>query len=288
MTTERQPVSKTFLSQGLKLHYLDWGNEAAPPLILVHGVHDHAHSWDWVARALCDKWHVYALDLRGHGDSEWSPDGAYITPYHLLDFSELVDTLGHEQVTVVAHSFGGNPTARYAALYPQRVRKLVLVDAMGPTAPVIAHWEQLGAVKRTRDWLEKQHEVATRAPRRLASLDDAIARMAKANKHLTEEQARHLATHGVRKHDDGYSWKYDPRSGTFVPEDFAVDLALYWREITAPTLICWGPESWTSNPATDGRAAHFRNHRNLAFEGAGHWIHHDQLDAFVAALNDFL
>ena len=76
--------------------------------------------------------------------------------------------------------------------------------------------------------------------------------------------------------------------GNFAPEDFAVHLVEYWREITADTLICWGNESWTSNPATDGSSAHFRNHRDLTFEKAGHWLHHDQLDIFLAALKEFL
>lgn len=286
--TNIEPTSKFFHSQGLKLHYLDWGNETAPTLIFVHGMQDHARSWDWCARALRHKWHVIAFDLRGHGDSDWSPDGAYLSPYHLLDFADLVDALGVEQASIVAHSFGGNPTARFAALYPQRVRNLVLVDAMGPTGPVIARWDEIGPIGRTRDWLEKKRKVATGTPRRLATVDDAVERMRKANKALSEEQARHLATHGVRRFDDGYSWKYDPLFGTFLPEDFAVDLAHFWREITAPTLICWGPQSWTTNPATDGRSLHFPDHKNETFENAGHWIHHDQLDAFVAALNDFL
>lgn len=288
MTIDIEPVSKTFVSQGLRLHYLDWGNDGAPLLIFLHGMHDHARSWDQVALALRGKWHVIAFDLRGHGDSEWSPDGAYHSPYHLLDFADLVDTLGEQQVSIVAHSYGGNPATRYAALYPQRVRQLVLVDAMGPTGPVVARWKEQGTIKRTREWLEKRRETAAKAPRRLASTDEATARMAKANKHLSADMARHLATHGVRKHDDGYGWKYDPVFGNFLPEDFAIDLAEFWCEITAPTLICWGTEGWTTNPATDGRSVHFRNHRNLTFEKAGHWIHHDQTEEFVAALNTFL
>lgn len=283
-----EPVSKAYVSQGLKLHYLDWGNAGAPLLLLVHGMRDHARSWDWVARELRHDWHIIAPDSRGHGDSEWSPDGAYHSPYYLLDLADLVDALGHEQVTIVAHSFGGNPTVRFAALYPQRVRKLVLIDAMGPTAQVIALWDKQGAVERTRKWLEKQREIALEKPKRYAAIEDAIARMAEANKHLSAEQARHLAVHGVRHYADGYGWKYDPRIGTFLPEDFSIDLAEFWREISAPTLICWGSESWTTNPATDGRAAHFRDHRNLTFENAGHWLHHDRLDEFLAALRDFL
>lgn len=288
MTTDIEPVSKTYISQGLKLHYLDWGNASAPPLILVHGTRDHARSWDWVARALRNDWHIIALDLRGHGDSEWSPDGAYLSPYHLLDFTELVDTLGYAQINIVAHSFGGNPTVRFAGLYPQRVRKLVLVDAMGPTPTIIARWNELGTVKRTRDWMEKVRNISTEKSKRFAAIEMAVARMAEANKHLSAEQAHHLAVHGVRRYDDGFGWKYDPKMGNFAPEDFAIHLIEYWREITADTLICWGTRSWTSNPAADGSSAHFRHHRDLTFENAGHWLHHDQLDNFLAALREFL
>jgi pimeloyl-ACP methyl ester carboxylesterase len=287
-TTNFEPISKTFNSQGLKLHYLDWGNEGAPLLLLLHGTRDHARSWDWVARELRHDWHIVALDARGHGDSAWSPDGAYLTPYHLLDLVDFIEVLGQEQITIVAHSFGGNATSRYAGLYPQRVRKLVLVDAMGPTPEVVARWDELGPAKRTTEWLDKQLAVAKQTPRRLATLEEGVTRMAAANKHLSEEQARHLATHGVRQYADGYGWKYDPRTGTFLPEDFAVDLADYWTKITAPTLLCWGNESWTSNPVTDGRAVHFRDHQHATFEKAGHWLHHDQLDLFVAALRAFL
>lgn len=283
-----EPVAKTYTSQGLQLNYLDWGNESAPPLILVHGMWDHARSWDWIARALCDKWRIIAPDLRGHGDSDWSPDGAYHSPYYLLDFADLIDHLGYNEISIVAHSFGGNPTTRFAALYPERVRRLVLIDAMGPTAPVIARWNEQGVIKRSREWLEKRREAETNKQKCFLSVEDGAARLMKTNKLLSREQAMHLATHGVRKHVDGFSWKHDPVVGNFLPEDFCIDLAEFWCAITAPTLICWGNESWTTNPATDGRALHFQNHQNLTFENAGHWLHHDKFDTFVAALNAFL
>jgi pimeloyl-ACP methyl ester carboxylesterase len=69
------PTSNTFISQRLRLHYVDWGNPDAPPLILQHGGRDHCRSWDWVAEELCKDWHVICPDLRGHGDSAWSPEG---------------------------------------------------------------------------------------------------------------------------------------------------------------------------------------------------------------------
>jgi pimeloyl-ACP methyl ester carboxylesterase len=283
-----QPVSRTYSSQSLKLHYLDWGNEGAPLLVLIHGTRDHARSWDWTARALRDDWHVIAPDLRGHGDSQWSPDGAYLAAYQVLDIADLLDTLEHAQVTIVGHSFGGNISARYAAIFPQRMRKLVLVDGLGPSDQVLAAWAERGPVQRTHEWIAKRRETSAQTPRRFATVDEAIARMAAANKHLSREQASHLAVHGVRQHADGYGWKYDPVIGTFLPEDFSVDLTMFYRAITVPTLLCYGPESWTSNPETDGRAALFRNQRTVVFEKAGHWLHHDQLDAFLAALRAFL
>jgi pimeloyl-ACP methyl ester carboxylesterase len=282
------PISRTYQSQGLKLNYVDWGNAGAPLLLLVHGMRDHARSWDWTARALRQRWHIVAPDLRGHGDSEWSRDGAYMHAFHILDMADLIDTLGHEQVTIVGHSFGGNVVGRYASIFPQRVKKLVLVDSLGPSDKVLADWTAQGPIKRTREWLEKRRATAARTPRRLATLEEAVGRMAAANRHLSREQAEHLATHGVRLHSDGYSWKYDPVIGSFLPEDFAVNSKGFWREVTAPTLLCWGTESWTSHPEVDGDGACFREHRTVVFEKAGHWLHHDQLEAFLDALSEFL
>ena len=285
---DAEPVSRTHLSQGLKLHYLDWGNEGAPLLLLLHGMRDHARSWDWTARALRDSWHIVAADMRGHGDSQWSPDGAYLSPFHVLDIADLIDTLGHEQLTMIGHSYGGNVCGRYASIFPQRLRKLVLVDGLGPSPKNLEAWTEAGPVKRTREWVEKRRETAARKPRRFATSEEAVARMAAANSHLSGDQAHHLAVHGVRLYADGYGWKYDPDVWNFLPEDFSVDSTAFWREITAPTLLCWGTESWTTNPELDERTTCFRDQRTVLFGKAGHWLHHDQLDAFLGVLNEFL
>jgi pimeloyl-ACP methyl ester carboxylesterase len=288
-----EPTARVHLSQGLRLNYFDWGNPGAPLLLLVHGVRDHARSWDWVARALRRDWHVVAADLRGHGDSDWSPDGGYVSGYHVLDIANLVDSLltergGEGPLTFIAHSFGGNIVTRYIAAYPDRVRKLVLVEGLGPSPHVIAEWARLGLVQRTRSWIEKRRAIAEGSPRRMATLAEATMRLKTANPRLSDEQAAHLARHGARRYPDGYGWKYDPLVRVFPPEDFSALGPAVWAEIPAPTLLFYGAESWTSNPETDGRAAHIRDRRTLVFEQAGHWVHHDQFDAFMAALGDFL
>ncbi|MYM63689.1 alpha/beta fold hydrolase [Pseudomaricurvus sp. HS19] len=288
MNNTQEPASRYFYSSSLKLHYLDWGNEDAPLLILVHGMHDHARSWDWVARSLCDQWHVVAVDLRGHGDSDWSPDGSYHTAYYLEDFVRLTEALGAEKFNIIAHSLGGNPSARFSGLYPERVKKLVLVDGMGPTRPALEAWDKQGNLNRSRDWLEKRQVAYNKEPRRFDSVDDAVQRMMAVHKNLSEEQARHLTEHGLRQHGNQYGWKYDPRAGLFHPEDFAIHLSEYWREIAAETLLCWGPKSWTTNPAEDGNAKNFKSVTTMKFEESGHWIHHDQTSEFVDSVRFFL
>lgn len=247
---------------------------------------DHARSWDWLAEALAPNWRVVAPDLRGHGDSQWSPDGAYIASYHVLDFARLVASLGSEPVTVVGHSFGGNVAARFTAAFPEKVRKLVMLDGMGPAPKAREEWARRGLVKRTRDFVE-QHEGP---PRRklMASLEEAVAKQKAANPRLSDGMARHIASHGVRREGDGYVWKYDPLVIAYPPEDFAADDRTVWAQVAVPTLIGWGAHSWTSNPAEDGRAALYRDHRMKVFETAGHWIHHDAFDELTAALRDFL
>ena len=286
-TDDFEPTARTYVSQGLTLNYLDWGNEGAPILLLLHGNRDHARSWDWTARALRRDWRVIAADLRGHGDSGWSPGGGYLTSYYVLDIADLVDALGQDQLTIVGHSFGGNVVARYSAMRPDRVRKLALVEGLGPSSATRAEWAKLGPVQRTRDWIEKRRAVA-RPLRTMATIDDAVARMSAANPHLTPAQARHLAVHGVRRNGEGYSWKYDPLVSVFPPEEFSTDNAAIWPQIACPTLLFYGAESWTGNPVTDGRVAHFRDPRAEVFEGAGHWLHHDQFDRFITALHAFL
>jgi pimeloyl-ACP methyl ester carboxylesterase len=284
------PTSHSFVSQRLKLRYVDWGNPGAPPLILLHGGRDHSRSWDWTAEALRTKWHVIAPDLRGHGDSEWSPDGDYGTLANLYDLAQLIHQQGLAPVTIVAHSFGGNIALRYAGTYPENVRKLVAIEGLGPSPRMLADRLAKPPGKRLRDWIEAKRASAGRTPRKYASIDEALQRMKEANAYLSDTQARHLTIHGVSQNEDGtYSWKFDPYMRIFPPFDMAqADIEQLWAAISCPTLLMYGEKSWASNPEKDGRATHFRNARVILFENAGHWLHHDQFDRFMSELDAFL
>ncbi|MFM5906579.1 MAG: alpha/beta fold hydrolase [Novosphingobium sp.] len=284
------PVSNSFISQRLRLHYVDWGNRDAPPLILQHGGRDHCRSWDWVAEDLAKDWHVIAPDLRGHGDSAWSPDGDYSSQAFVYDFAQLVHTLGHDQVTIIGHSLGGNIVTRFTGLYPEKVRKLVNIEGLGLSPQMTAEREALSHAERMRDWIASKRGASGRVPKRYPSIEAAYARMKQENSFLSDEQARHLTIHGASRNEDGtFSWKFDNYLNVGSPLDIAQsELERLWAEITCPMLLLYGADSWASNPERDGRAVHFRNARVIEYEKAGHWLHHDQLERFLGDVKAFL
>ena len=186
------PTSRTFFSQRLRLHYVDWGNAGAPPLILLHGGQDHCRNWDWVAAALRKDWHVIAPDLRGHGDSAWSTDGNYTMAGYIGDLAQLIHQQRLAPVSIVAHSLGGNIALRYTGIYPDSVRRLVAIEGLGPSPRILAERADKTMAQRMADWIAARRALAGRLPRRYASIEEALARMQEQNKHLSPEQARHL------------------------------------------------------------------------------------------------
>jgi pimeloyl-ACP methyl ester carboxylesterase len=284
------PASSYYVSQRLKLHYVDWGNEEAPPLVLVHGGKDHARSWDWVARDLREDWHVIAPDLRGHGDSAWAIGGHYTIHEFTLDLAQLIETLELAPVTLVAHSLGGAVALNYAAVYPERVAKLVAIEGLGPPPQMIEARMKVPAWKRIDEWIQQVRGLSARQPRRYPSIDAAAARMQEENGFLSPEQAHHLTVHGVARNEDGtFSWKFDNYTRAFYPQSWDPDeRKALWSRITCPTLLVRGTESWASDPVEDGRIDAFRDARSVNVDGAGHWVHHDRLDEFLRIVRGFL
>jgi pimeloyl-ACP methyl ester carboxylesterase len=284
------PASHIFISQRLRLHYVEWGPPDAPPLLLVHGGRDHCRSWDWTAEAFMRDWRVIAVDLRGHGDSAWSPDGDYSMLAYVYDLAQLVHQLKLAPVPIVAHSLGGNIALRYAGLYPENVKKIVAIEGLGPSPRMIAERDAAPFRERWRAWIDERRATAGRSPKRYASIEDALARMKAENSYLSDAQARHLTVHGVIQNVDGsYSWKFDNYLRNWPIFDLPqARIDELWAAISCPTLLLYGEKSWASNPEQDGRARHFKHARVVEFEDAGHWLHHDQFERFIAALKAFL
>ncbi|GAB3113103.1 alpha/beta hydrolase [Aestuariicella hydrocarbonica] len=283
-----EPTACQWSSQGLRLNYLDWGNAQAPLLLLLHGNGDHARSWDATAQRLRNHWHVITPDWRGHGDSQWSPDGAYFTSYFVMELADLMEHLNAQAASIVAHSFGGVVALRYAAMFPERVQQLVIVDGHGPSADARQRWAEEGDVARTRNWIEKRRLIAARPTRVLPSLEHAAKRFMQDNKRLSHANAERLAQHAVKAVNGGFAWKRDPLTRVFAPEDFTQETGEVWRHVTAPTLFLYAEDSWKFTPAVRQLEAHFAKAQGFVFESAGHWLHHDQFDQFIGVVTDFL
>jgi pimeloyl-ACP methyl ester carboxylesterase len=284
------PTSHFYVSQRLRLHYADWGNESAPTVVLVHGGRDHARNWDWVARELRHEWHLVAPDLRGHGDSAWAVGGMYAVADFVLDLANLIEALGPEPVVLIGHSLGGAVSLMYTGIYPERVRKLVAIEGLGPPPSMLEKLRGRPPEARMREWIGQMRQLGSRQPKRYPSFEAAAARMREENSFLSGEQAKHLTIHSVNRNEDGtWSWKFDNYVRTFAPYRFDVDdMRALWSRITCPTLLVRGADSWASDPVQDGRITPFADARLVTIPGAGHWVHHDQLGAFVAAVREFL
>ncbi len=290
MTEPLGPTSHVYFSQRLRLHYVDWGNDGAPPLLLVHGGRDHCRNWDWVARALRVRYHILAPDLRGHGDSEWVYGSHYAMVDYVYDIAQLLHQKQLFPITIIGHSLGGSITLQYAGVYPEHVKKVVSIEGLGPPPAMIRQRARHTARQRMRGWIEEGRRSSGRLPRRYPSLGDSVKRMQEANPHLSGEQALHLTIHGTHQNEDGtYSWKFDNYVRGGSPYLFNSEEAeSLWSEITCPVLLVRGGESWASDPERDGRMRVFKQARSITIERAGHWVHHDQLERFLEAVHEFL
>jgi pimeloyl-ACP methyl ester carboxylesterase len=277
------PTDWFYESQGLRLHVTDWGNAAAPPLILLHGGRDHSRSWDLIARALRPHFHVMAPDLRGHGDSEWAKGSSYTLSDHIYDLTPLASA-GRETV-LVGHSFGGMISLAFAGTFPERVSRLVALDGAFLPSPSSSPIDV-----QVAKWIAQLDSISRSKIRRFRDVAEAAERMAAHNKRLTAEQALHLARHAVRPNADGtFSWKYDPCQRAQAPYRLSHDdYTTLWSRIACPVLLLSASESFIPDSAKAGRLRHFKQVEHQILAGAGHWLHHDEPEEVLAALRSFL
>lgn len=278
--------SRFFKSQGLRLHYSDWGNDDAPLMLLVHGGRDHGRSWDLIARSLQPHFHVLAPDLRGHGDSDWTKGGSYSLTEYVYDLSRLVRSTAADQVTLVGHSMGGMVGLIYAGTFPDQVSALVVLDGV----TVLPSAKKAPAHERITKWVGQLDKLEEREPRSYRTIEEAAAQMRARNTRLSPELAQHLAEFGVRRNNEGtYSWKFDPYQRVMAPHRLSPDdhVAL-WSRIACPTLLLHAEESFLKSSETAGLANYFQNARSETISAAGHWLHHEKPDEVLGSIRTFL
>ena len=224
------PQDRDVTVNGLKLHYVDWGNEGRTPLICLHGHTGHSRIWDDFARAMQPHFHVLAVDQRGHGDSQWAPP--YTRDAFVQDLTAFIDHFGFQRVSLCGLSMGGWNSLLYAQQHGERVEKVVLVD-IGPESD--------------RE-VVRQFRTASPSPETFDSLDQAVQHLRSNNPWADLAHLQEDAHHSTRLQEDGkLIWKRDPKLRGGTTEDDAPEfVARYWKaveEISCPILLVRGTES---------------------------------------------
>ncbi|MEE8443452.1 MAG: alpha/beta hydrolase [Dehalococcoidia bacterium] len=262
----------TFHSSTLDLHYLEWGAEDATPLILLHHVSSNAHTWDQFASRMSQNYRVLALDMRGHGDSQWAGEGNYTTEHYASDVAALVEHLNLENVIVLGGSTGGRVALVYAAQEPQRVAALIMED--------------VGAVR--------PQSISQGFADRVAGGDAEFDTVEEWAKHLQGQNQRtppeyflQNALHGTKRLPNG---KLGLKRDVAIQLDFVpLELWNYVEKVRAPFLLMIGTESTIVGQDQQER---FRqivpSIEMVTVQGAGHIIVHDKPEEFEGIVRSFL
>ncbi|MCZ6866142.1 MAG: alpha/beta hydrolase [Chloroflexi bacterium] len=273
---EAQPLDKEIVAGDLRFHYLDWGNEDKQSILMLHGIAQQAHSWDFVSLALSDRYHVIAMDARGHGDSQWPEDGDYSLEAHQRDLDGFVKALGLKDFILIGHSMGGRNGYVFTSGRPEVVKALVIVDT-GPDR-----------VARSN-----------RRIRRFITLPDELDTYEEFAQRVMEYTGRPSwlvhgsLQHTIRKLPNGkWTWKYDKaiRSPGFKPQTWPPEKL--WRclqNLKCPTLVVRGAKSDVFFPeALERMLGVIPNSSSVVVARAGHLVPGDNPRGFLEALEPFL
>ncbi len=261
MTTGTQKAVDRNVQVGdLNIHYLEWGEATAPPVIMVHGLSGNAHAFDNLAPHFLPKYHVVSVDVRGRGGSDWAKDADYSNDAYVADLEVFRQALGFERFSLVGTSMGGRISMTYAGTYPDRVERAVLND-IGPDIDPRGG-DRIAA--GTRD-----------AVTSFATMDEVLAwhrDQRPAFGLLSEEEQLATAGHAVKPQPGGgYTWKMDPavRSNPRRPDpETSWKLA---KNIPCPVLLVRGGISDLLSPETSQRMVReMQDCRFVEVPGVGH------------------
>jgi len=283
----------TLVSLGIPLHLSEWGDPAAPPLVLCHGMFDHGRGFDVIAPLLASRFRVIALDARGHGESGRAD--AYVWLTDVLDVVHVLRSLGRP-VHLLGHSKGGGVTIDAALSAPECVRQLVNVDGLGPPPDGFAlpgaPRDERPIPDRLAGFLDARRAGVNGGGRAYASLDDLVERRRAQNPRLSRGWLRYFAFHGARETPGGWVWKVDLRAargfGPWRPDW----IGPAWAALRPPMLAIVGSEPDTWGPLPEAvigpRLANVPRLTRATVEGAGHFVHMEQPAATAALLLDWL
>jgi len=272
MKEETKPQDKYLMVNGLRLHYLDWGNEAQQAMLLVHGMQDCAHNWDFFAASMARDYHILAMDQRGHGDSQWSPEAVYGLKDYVDDISGFIDELELQNIVFVGHSVAGRSAMVYIASHPDKVERLVIVDidplGFNPESTRMFKWYK----SELDEW---------------DSLEAVVERLQLREPQASTEILQHHAIYMTRELPGGRRiWKRD-RATLFVYE--RPELWSHYRKITCRTLIVRGKDSaLVTSEVAQEMVRDLPGAKLVDIRGGGHWCYDENPSDFEAEARKFL
>jgi pimeloyl-ACP methyl ester carboxylesterase len=270
--------SRNIVLRQMRFHYLEWGASDAPPIVLLHGGHQSAHSWDLVSLHLAQRFRVLALDQRGHGDSEWARDVSYTNHEMSLDAEAFITALGLRRPIVMGHSMGGRNAMLLTRRNPALLRALVIVD-VGPEVSDRGRAVIAGFVRDNEEFDDLEHFVHN-----VQRYDPYRSRT-----HIE----RTVKYNMLQRADGKFVSKCDanPRRlglvrGTGPLENITLDDA---RAFDLPVLLVRGADSRILAPEAAERFRDTLPHGALVtVPNCGHNVHGQNTKGFIEAVGDFL
>ncbi len=260
---------------GLRLHYLDYGTEGGRTMLCVHGGAAHGHWFDFVAAGFTPDHHVLALDLRGHGDSEWADPPVYTFQTYANDLEAFAEKLDLRDFILVGHSMGGMVALNYAALHPGRAAKIVVVDTR---------------TLMSADRIAKMREFGAKPASSYASRDELVARYRlepAGTQKAAPEVIRHMALQSGREHADG-RWRHKFDRSVYAMFERADGLPL-WERVKIPALLVKGSLSKRIDAKMVGEVrARAPQVEVVEVADADHHVTLDNPRGFVEAVRGFL
>ena len=268
-----QSVDRYVTVNGLRIHYLDFGGDGKQPLIMLHGIGRVAHTFDHVARHFNQNYHVMAVDMRGHGDSDWDPKAAYLVEDYVKDIEGLAQQLRLRNIVIWGNSTGGRVAQVFAGLHPDLVAAVIAED-VGPERPrEIAD----GFTSRLKQEDEKGW----------ATEDELFAQLKTGSPRTADEILRAYAHFGSKKRPDGrVMWKRDPGIGNgFVP----TELWRFVRQIKSPIIYVLGGRSTIVPAATQEELRKtLPQVQIVTMPGLGHYPSEENPKDFLPIVDGFL
>ena len=264
------------------------GDRAAPAIVLVHVICDHARSWDWIGTALADHFYVVAPDLRGHGESDHVGWWGYGMPAFVLDLACIVDELNLSRFFWSGIRLASRLHYALPMRFPKgsthgvRSRRLSCSSREQRVKPqVFPRW--------LRTWVDDERARSMRQPKPYKSIANAERRMSQAHPTFDRDTVKHLVAHGLKEIPGGrWRWKHDNAARLRAPEDAeGRELDEMLATIACPTLLAYGDASWIVLPPQK-RLDLIRNLQLVVFPGVSHWLHHEARSKFLTTLTNFL